>query len=328
MILVTGGCGFIGSNIVKQLNNHGFQDIIVVDELTDGRKFTNIVDCEIADYLDKDDLLARIQSGSLPKISCIFHQGACSTTTEWDGRFMMDTNYQYSKVLLDYCINHNVQFIYASSASVYGGGQTSEKEFSEQREYEKPLNVYGYSKFLFDQYVRKLFSSSNSQNPLPQIVGLRYFNVYGPREQHKGSMASVAFHLHNQLKENGKIKLFAGNDGYDNGEQQRDFVYVDDVVDLNLWLMNNPDKSGIFNCGTGRSQTFNDVANAVLNYHKEQHQQNGTLEYIPFPDHLKGAYQSFTQADMSLIRNQGYDHTFKTVEEGVHAYLSWLDNRS
>ena len=328
MILVTGGCGFIGSNIVKQLNNRGIEDIIVVDELTDGKKFTNIVDCEIVDYLDKDDLLEKIKSNSLPKISCVFHQGACSTTTEWDGRFMMDINYEYSKTLLHYCLNNGIQFIYASSASVYGGGQTSAEEFSEQREHEKPLNVYGYSKFLFDQYVRKILHSPHYQDTPTQIVGLRYFNVYGPREQHKNSMASVAFHLHNQLKDSGTIKLFAGIDNYDDGEQQRDFVYVDDVVDLNLWLMDNPNKSGIFNCGTGRSQTFNDIASAVLSYHKERHQQEGSLEYIPFPDHLKGAYQSFTQADMSLIRKQGYDHTFKTVAEGVYAYLDWLDKQS
>jgi ADP-L-glycero-D-manno-heptose 6-epimerase len=328
MIIVTGGCGFIGSNIVKQLNNRGIEDIIVVDELTDGKKFTNIVDCEIADYLDKDELLEKIKSNSLPKINCVFHQGACSTTTEWNGRFMMDVNYEYSKTLLHYCIDNDIQFIYASSASVYGGGQTSAEEFSEQREYEKPLNVYGYSKFLFDQYVRKILSAPDYQDKPSQIVGLRYFNVYGPREQHKNSMASVAFHLHNQLKDSGKIKLFAGIDNYDDGEQQRDFVYVDDVVDLNLWLMDNPNKSGIFNCGTGRSQTFNDIASAVLHYHKQQHQQEGSLEYIPFPDHLKGAYQSFTQADMSLIRKQGYDHTFKTVAEGVYAYLDWLDKQS
>ncbi|MGH1486217.1 MAG: ADP-glyceromanno-heptose 6-epimerase [Cellvibrionaceae bacterium] len=322
MILVTGGCGFIGSNIVKQLNNIGRTDIIVTDDLSDGKKFVNIVDCEIADYLDKDELLIKLKAGSLPAIDCIFHQGACSTTTEWDGKFMMDINYEYSKTLLHYCLEHSIQFIYASSASVYGGGQTNEKQFTENRVNEKPLNVYGYSKFLFDQYVRKHLSGNKSQ-----IAGLRYFNVYGPREQHKGSMASVAFHLHNQLKEKGNIKLFAGHDGYSDGEQQRDFVYVDDVVDFNLWLMNNPATSGIFNCGTGRNQSFNDVANAVLSYHHKVHNKEGSLDYIPFPEHLKGAYQSFTQADMSLVHQQGYTQTFKTVEEGVHAYLAWLDNQ-
>ncbi len=320
MILVTGGCGFIGSNIVKQLNNIGREDIIIVDELQDGKKFLNIADCEIADYLDKDDLLEKIAANSLPKIDCIFHEGACSTTTEWDGQFMMKNNYEYSKTLLHYCLDNKIQFIYASSASVYGGGQQSQSDFSEQRQNEKPLNVYGYSKFLFDQYVRKYLNK-----PKTQIVGLRYFNVYGPREQHKGSMSSVAFHLHNQLKQGDTVKLFAGHEGYSNGEQLRDFVYIDDVVDLNLWLMQNPQVSGIFNCGTGRAQSFNDVANAVLDYNKNTHQKQGTLEYIPFPDHLKGAYQSFTQADVNHLHSTGYTKAFKTVEEGVQAYLTWLD---
>lgn len=320
MILVTGGCGFIGSNIVKQLNNIGRKDIIVVDELQDGRKFLNIADCEIADYLDKDDLLKQIQANSLPAIDCVFHEGACSTTTEWDGQFMMKNNYEYSKTLLHYCLEHKTPFIYASSASVYGGGQQHQADFTEQRSNEKPLNVYGYSKFLFDQYVRRHFDQAQSQ-----VVGLRYFNVYGPREQHKGSMASVAFHLYNQLKNSDNIKLFAGHEGYEDGEQLRDFVYIDDVVDLNLWLMKNSHVSGIFNCGTGRAQTFNDVANAVLSYHQTTHQKQGVLSYIDFPDHLKGAYQSFTQADVTHLHSSGYTKNFKTVEEGVHTYLRWLD---
>ncbi len=311
MIIVTGGCGFIGSNIVKQLNDRGRTDIIVVDDLSDGKKFVNIADCEIADYIDKDAFLAQVQEDNLPAIDCLFHQGACSSTTQWDGRFMMDTNYTYSKILLEYCLQKSIAFIYASSASVYGGSQ----RFSEQRELEKPLNVYGYSKFLFDQYVRKKIGRSNSQ-----VAGLRYFNVYGPREQHKGSMASVAFHLHNQLAQGDRVKLFAGHEGYGDGEQRRDFVYVSDVVDVNLWLMDNPQHSGIFNCGTGRSQPFNDVAKAVLNYH-----QRGTLEYIPFPDHLIGAYQSFTEADMSQLRALGFTQAFKNVDEGVNTYLQWLD---
>jgi ADP-L-glycero-D-manno-heptose 6-epimerase len=320
MIIVTGGCGFIGSNIVKKLNEIDRTDILVVDDLSDGKKFVNISDCEITDYLDKDEFLSQLKSHSLPHIDCIFHQGACSTTTEWDGRFMMDTNYEYSKQLLHYCLSKKLPFIYASSASVYGGGQTLLDDFKEKRDNEKPLNVYGYSKFLFDQYVRKRLIAADSQ-----IVGLRYFNVYGPREQHKGSMASVAYHLHQQIKNDGKIKLFAGCDGYTDGEQQRDFVYVDDVVNVNLWLMNNPKVSGIFNCGTGRNQTFNDVAQAVLRYHREVHNVEGDLEYIPFPEHLKGAYQSYTQADMNALQAAGYLETFKTVDEGVFEYLTWLD---
>ncbi len=313
MIIVTGGAGFIGSNLVKGLNDIRRRDILVVDDLKDGTKFRNIADCDIADYMDKDDFLAKIESGAkfAEPIEVIFHQGACSATTEWDGHFMMKINYDYSKALLHYCLEHGIQYLYASSASVYGAGPV----FKESTEHEQPLNVYGYSKFQFDQYVRNALPGASSQ-----VAGFRYFNVYGPREQHKGSMASVAFHLNNQLKDTGKIRLFEGCDGYGNGEQRRDFIYVGDVVAANLWFWQNPDKSGIFNLGTGRSQSFNDVANAVLAYHGK-----GELEYIPFPDHLKGAYQSFTEADMNAMRAAGYDAPFKTVEEGVNAYMQWLN---
>ncbi|MGD9591429.1 MAG: ADP-glyceromanno-heptose 6-epimerase [Candidatus Berkiella sp.] len=312
MIIVTGGAGFIGSNIVKGLNQRGIKDIIVVDDLSDGTKFSNLASLEIADYLDKDDFLKRIENRDHfnQEIQAIFHEGACSTTTEWDGRFMMKNNYEYSKSLLSYCLDRGVNFLYASSAAVYGDG----KVFKEERELECPLNVYGYSKFLFDQHVRKILPHAKSQ-----IAGFRYFNVYGPNENHKGSMASVAWHLHQQLPKNGVVKLFEGCDGYGNGEQRRDFVYVDDVVSVNLWFMDNPKVSGIFNVGTGNSQTFNDVANAVLAWH-----QKGHLEYIPFPDHLKGRYQSFTQADISQLRSKGYDKPFMTVEQGVKAYLDIL----
>ena len=314
MIIVTGGAGFIGSNIVKTLNERGREDILVVDDLKDGVKFRNIADCEIADYWDKDDFLAFIESGkSFPvAVDAIFHEGACSATTEWDGKYMMQNNFEYSKSLLHYCLEHKIPYLYASSASVYGAGPN----FKEERQFEEPLNVYGYSKFLFDQYVRRILPSAESQ-----VVGFRYFNVYGPREQHKGSMASVAFHLNNQLLAGDEVvRLFEGCDGYGNGEQRRDFVYVSDVVDVNLWCFENPSCSGIFNLGTGRSQSFNDVANAVISYHNK-----GKLEYIPFPDHLKGSYQSFTEADMGELRSAGYSADFKAVEEGVHAYLAWLN---
>ncbi len=314
MIIVTGGAGFIGSNIVKALNERGREDILVVDDLKDGVKFRNIADCEIADYWDKDDFLAFIEGGeSFPlEVDAIFHEGACSATTEWDGKYMMRNNFEYSKRLLHYCLEQKIPYLYASSASVYGAGPN----FKEERQFEEPLNVYGYSKFLFDQYVRRILPSAESQ-----VVGFRYFNVYGPREQHKGSMASVAFHLNNQLLAgDGVVKLFEGSDGYGDGEQRRDFIYVSDVVDVNLWCFDNPGCSGIFNLGTGRSQSFNDVANAVISYHNK-----GRLEYIPFPDHLKGSYQSFTEADMSALRTAGYRANFKTVEEGVHAYLAWLN---
>ncbi len=313
MVIVTGGAGFIGSNIVQGLNVKGITDIWVVDNFKDGAKFKNIVDGRIADYIDKDDFLDSVLGGDLDgvAIEAIFHEGACSSTTEWDGQFMMENNYEYSKTLFHFCQENNVPFIYASSASVYGGGSV----FKEDLANEEPLNVYGYSKFLFDQYVR-------AQTLKCQVVGLRYFNVYGPREQHKGSMASVAFHLNNQLLDKGDVKLFVGCDGYGDGEQLRDFVYVGDVVDVNLWFLDNPSVSGIFNCGTGKSQPFNDVAKAVLDYHKK-----GELSYIPFPDHLVGHYQSFTEADLTALRGVGCDHVFKLVSEGVGSYMAWL-NRS
>ncbi|NOQ14169.1 MAG: ADP-glyceromanno-heptose 6-epimerase [Methyloprofundus sp.] len=314
MIIVTGGAGFIGSNIVKTLNQQGRTDIIIVDDLSDGTKFRNIVDCDIADYWDKDDFLNRVQTQTdLPSnIEVIFHEGACSSTTEWDGKFMMQNNYEFSKTLLHYCLDHSIAFIYASSAATYG----DTKQFTESREYEGPLNVYGYSKWQFDQYIRHLNLDNASQ-----VVGLRYFNVYGPREQHKGSMASVAFHLHNQLLKGENPKLFEGCDGYDNGGQLRDFIYIADIVAVNLWLFAHPEVNGIFNVGTGKAQSFKDVANAVINFH-----QQGQIEYIPFPEHLKGSYQSYTQADMTKLRAAGYDAPFKTVQEGVSLYLEWLSN--
>ncbi|MCK5876439.1 MAG: ADP-glyceromanno-heptose 6-epimerase [Candidatus Marithrix sp.] len=316
MIVVTGGAGFIGSNIVKALNKRGYTKILVVDNLTKGEKFKNLIDCEIYDYQDKKSFLNRIVSREYfsPTIRAIFHQGACSSTTEWDGNYMMQNNYEYSKIILNYCLAKHVPLFYASSASVYGEG----KIFREARNLEAPLNVYGYSKFLFDQYVRQILSTATSQ-----VVGLRYFNVYGPREQHKGSMASVAYHLHNQILDGAdEVKLFEGCDGYGNGEQRRDFIYIDDVVKVNLWFMENPDKSGIFNVGTGRSQTFNDIANAVIAWHNK-----GKIKYIPFPDHLKGHYQSFTQADISNLIDIGYNQSFRIVEEGVKNYLDWLHKK-
>ncbi len=316
MIIVTGGAGFIGSNLVKALNLRGRTDIIVVDDLSNGAKFVNLVDCEIADYLDQQDFIQRIQAADhhFDAIDVIFHQGACSTTTEWDGRYMMNINYEYSKTLLAFAAQKQCPLIYASSAAVYGAGTI----FKEQRQYEQPLNVYGYSKFLFDQYVRAQLPTLHSQ-----VVGMRYFNVYGPREQHKDSMASVAFHFNNQLHDTGKMRLFAGNDGYADGAQQRDFIYVGDVADVNLWFYDNPDVSGIFNVGTGRSQTFNDVAQAVQAFHGK-----GDIEYIAFPEHLQGRYQSFTEADISLLREAGYQAEFKTVEEGVPLYLEWLQQHA
>lgn len=316
MIIVTGGAGFIGSNLVKTLNAQGRTDVVVIDDLTDGTKFVNLVDLTIADYLDKDEFLHRIVSGDEFEewggIEVIFHQGACSATTEWNGKFMMENNYEYSKDLLHYCLEREIPFIYASSAATYGGRNDN---FIEEPRYEQPLNVYGYSKQLFDQYVRRLLPDIRSQ-----VAGLKYFNVYGPREQHKGSMSSVAFHLNTQLHKGENPKLFRGCDGYPDGGQMRDFIYVDDVCKVNFWFWQNSQVSGIFNCGTGRAEPFRNVAEAVIKYHGK-----GQIEYIPFPDQLKGRYQSFTQADLTKLRAAGYPHEFRTVAEGVAEYMAWLN---
>lgn len=313
MIVVTGGAGFIGSNIVKALNEMGRSDILVVDNLKNGKKFINIADCDIADYLDKEDFQTRIfAEEGLPEIEYVFHEGACSATTEWDGKYVMDNNYEYSKDLLNYCLNRKIPFSYASSAAIYGDGPV----FVEERQYEKPLNVYGYSKFQFDQYVRQILPHAESQ-----VVGFRYFNVYGPREQHKGDMASVAFKLHNQILAGENLKLFGPYDGYEAGMQTRDFVYIEDVVKVNLWFMENADKSGIFNLGPAAAEPFKNIAEAVIKFHGQ-----GEIEYIPFPERLKGAYQSYTQADNSLLREAGYGEKFHTVAEGVEKYLKWLSD--
>ncbi len=324
--VVTGAAGFIGANIVKALNDRGETNIIAVDNLTKADKFRNLVDCEIADYLDKKDFISLIETGVLDgSVEAMFHEGACSDTMETDGRYMMENNYRYSISLLKFCQDNDAPFLYASSASVYGAGRV----FREEREHEGPLNVYGYSKFLFDQTVRRMWDERGAQ-----IVGFRYFNVYGPREQHKGRMASVAFHFFNQYREHGKVRLFEGCEGYANGEQRRDFVSVEDIVKVNLWCLDNPDVSGIFNLGTGRCQSFNDVAVATVNACRAREgqpplaladmQEQGIVEYIAFPEALRGKYQSYTEADMSALREAGYEAPFLTVEEGVERYVAHL----
>lgn len=323
MIVVTGGAGFIGSNIVRGLNARGFDNILVVDDLSDGNKVRNIESCDIEEYMDKDEFLERIKNGAdFGGPSAIYHQGACSDTMETDGRFIMETNYEYSKSLFRYCSQHNIPFIYASSASVYGGNDT----FQENPEYEQALNAYAYSKLLFDRYVRKNRDLSQSQ-----VVGLRYFNVYGKGEEHKNRMASVAYHFFNQYHDQGFVKLFAGSGGYADGEQLRDFVWVNDVVDVNLHFLEHPEASGIFNIGTGRAQSFNDVATTVLNTLEdttkttEQWVAQKKIQYIPFPDALVGKYQSYTQADLTELTMTGdYIKNFATVEEGVKTYIGEL----
>src|SRR5688500_2458178 len=321
--VVTGAAGFIGSKLVEGLNRRGITDVIAVDNLAHADKFRNLAAAEIADYVDLAEFIGNLERFE-GAVEAVFHQGACSDTMETDGRYMLDNNYGYSKRLLDWCQEEEVPLIYASSASVYGSGP----DFREDRRCEKPLNVYGYSKFLFDQYVRRMLETTTAQ-----VAGLRYFNVYGPNEQHKGRMASVAYHAYNQLLAAGKVKLFVGSGGYGNGEQRRDFVYVEDVVAVNLWLLEHPRVSGVFNCGTGRAQTFNELAAAVVNaaqgtrFSLSELIQKGLIEYIPFPPALVGKYQSYTQADLTHLRAAGYNGAFRPVEQGVAAYVAELQGK-
>lgn len=327
-VIVTGAAGFIGSNLVKALNERGITDIVAVDNLTNGNKFKNLADCEIAHYLDKHEFIRQIREHQFPydDIRAVFHQGACSDTMNHDGKYMMENNYQYTLDLLDWCQDERIPFLYASSAAVYGKGEV----FREERELEQPLNVYGYSKFLFDQILRQRMK----QGLTAQVVGFRYFNVYGMREQHKARMASVAYHHFNQYREQGFVNLFGEYEQYGNGEHSRDFVSVEDVVKVNLYFFDNPDKSGIYNLGTGRSQPFNDLAAATVNACRaaegkpklslNELVEQGLIRYIEFPDALKGKYQSFTQADITQLRAAGYTDEFFTVEQGVERYVAWM----
>jgi ADP-L-glycero-D-manno-heptose 6-epimerase len=323
-IIVTGAAGFIGANNVRALNERGESDILAVDNLTRSEKFKNLADCEIAEYLDKLEFINLVRRGAVPKAAVVFHQGACSDTMEADGRYMLDNNYRYSVELLNWCQETATPLIYASSGSVYGLGPV----FAESREYEKPLNVYGYSKFLFDQFVRRRLGSLSAP-----VIGLRYFNVYGPRESHKGRMASVAYHHFNQFKSDGRVKLFEGSHGYPDGGQQRDFIHVDDVVSGNLHFWDRP-LSGIYNLGTGRAQSFNEVAATVVNTMRAARDEpalplerlvaDGLVEYVAFPEALRGKYQSYTQADLTRLQAAGCRMPFMSVEQGTAQYVRWL----
>jgi ADP-L-glycero-D-manno-heptose 6-epimerase len=325
-IVVTGAAGFIGSNLVKALNERGESRIIAVDDMTAGDKFINLADCDIVDYYDKDEFTGLIEGSKLDgSVRAVLHQGACSDTTERNGRYMLDVNFRYSVRLLDFCRSRRIPFIYASSAAVYGANT----HCRETGECEAPLNVYGYSKALFDRYLRARWEEQSAQ-----VVGLRYFNVYGPREQHKARMASVAWHFFNQFRATGRVRLFEGSHGYANGEQRRDFVSVEDCVRVNLHFLDHRDQSGIFNVGTGRAQSFNDVAATVINSIVQaqggqtrtidQLVAAGCIEYITFPEDLRGKYQAFTQADLTGLRAVGYGEPFMSVEQGVAGYCKQL----
>jgi ADP-L-glycero-D-manno-heptose 6-epimerase len=331
-IVVTGAAGFIGSNLIKGLNARGIDNIIAVDDLTQGDKFKNLADLKIADYVDADDFYDLFSEAAFGDIEAVFHEGACSDTMEPDGKYMMDNNYTLSCELFHACQDQGTRLLYASSAATYGGSNT----FSESPEFEKPLNVYGYSKLLFDQRLRRELGT-RFERATNQVTGFRYFNVYGPREQHKGRMASVAFHQFNQYQADGKVKLFGEYGGYDAGGQMRDFVFIDDVVCVNLWFLDHPEQSGIFNLGTGKAQPFNDVAIGVVNALRKAQNQNplsieeasrgGLIDYIAFPPALVGKYQSYTQADLGALRAAGCHHEFADVQTGVATYMQWLNSQ-
>ena len=324
-VVVTGAAGMVGSNLVHGLNALGIDDVIAVDDLTEEGKFRNLLGAEVSDYFDRTEFYDRFALDELGRIDALFHQGACSDTMERNGRYMLETNYRSSKDLLDVCQARGTRLLYASSAAVYGDSTV----FREAPEHERPLNIYAYSKLLFDNIVRRMLPTARFQ-----VAGLRYFNVYGPREQHKGRMASVAFHHFGELREAGKVKLFGEYGGYGPGQQARDFVFVEDVVAVNLWFLNNPERSGIFNVGTGRAQPFNDVAHATINasralrgeapLHLEQQVSRGLIEYVAFPQALIGKYQCYTQADLTSLRASGCEVEFVDVASGVRRYSEWL----
>ncbi|MDZ7891707.1 MAG: ADP-glyceromanno-heptose 6-epimerase [Rhodoferax sp.] len=335
-IVVTGAAGFIGSNIIAGLNARGMTDIIAVDDLKQGDKFRNLVDLKIADYVDMDTFYDEFAAGHYGQVEAVFHEGACSDTMEQDGKYTMANNYTLSWHLFQACQKRGARLLYASSAATYGGSDT----FREDPAFEAPLNVYGYSKLLFDQRMRRECGANFERTKAGrtnQVVGFRYFNVYGPREQHKGRMASVAFHQFNQFNAEGKVKLFGEYGGYPQGGQMRDFVFIDDVVAVNLWFFDHPAQSGIFNLGSGRAQPFNDVASSVVNAMRrlkgeaplplEDVAAQGLVEYVPFPDALRGKYQCYTQADLTALRATGCDHQFADVQTGVSRYVDWLASR-
>lgn len=309
-IVITGGVGFIGSNLVHALNRRGRTDLVVVDDLSDASKAANLTGATIADYIDKDQFRAFLgrPARRLDDVTAVLHQGACSRTDEPDGRFVLDNNYEYSRELLEFCRARRIPLIYASSAAVYGRSAS----MSESPDNEQALNAYAWSKLLFDQHVRRLLPTWPAQ-----LVGLRYFNVYGPREQHKGSMASMVHQIDRALEAGHDAVLFGPSHGRPAGGHRRDFVHVDDVVDVICWFLDHPDRSGLFNCGTGRSRTFAELAAVVIAVRGA-----GRIVHREFPASLATTYQPWTEADLGALRGAGYGGEFRDLEAGVAATVT------
>ena len=328
-VVVTGAAGFIGSNLVAALNRAGVDEIVAVDVPDEGAGLENLADLRVADYAPRSIFYERFAQGAFGKVEAVLHQGACSDTTASDTGYVMHNNFELSRQLLDGCVRQGTRLVYASSAATYGSSRT----FTENPDSERPLNIYGRSKLRFDEHVRTELASGAASGAR-QVVGLRYFNVYGPREQHKSRMASVAFHHFHQFQEAGRVRLFGAYGGYGPGEQSRDFIHVDDVVAINLWFLEHRDVSGIFNTGTGRAQPFNDVALTVVNtllgrqgapsLSLQEAVATGRIEYIPFPEDLRERYQCFTQADLQALRRAGCEHDFMDVQTGVARYVEAL----
>ncbi len=312
MIVITGAAGFIGSNIALKLNQAGRDDLILVDAPTTSDQLSNLHGLKYYKWLSPAQLMSDLDTETAGSINSIFHQGAVSDTTCQDWDFLYRNNVIFTKKLVDYSIRKDVKLIYASSASVYGLGREGFSETTDPT----PINFYAFSKSLCDQYIQQLLGVKKDL----RVYGLRYFNVYGPREFHKGAMSSVMLHFRNQLLTNEQVKLFGPYADVKGGEQQRDFIHVDDVAEFNLRFMERDVEPGIYNLGTGRAVSYNQIAEEILNFY-----QRGEITYIPFPDHLKGRYQSFTCSDNQKLQLVFPDLGFLNLEDGVRSYLQWLD---
>ena len=310
MIIITGAAGFIGSALVWRLNQLGKNNIIIVDELGKDEKWKNLVGLDYEDFINKDLFIEKLESSLNFKVDAIIHMGANSSTTEKDADHLLNNNFEYTKKLAAYSIDNNIRFIYASSAATYGDGNLGFDDEDNMSLKLRPLNMYGYSKNLFDIWALK-------KNILGKIVGIKYFNVFGPNEYHKGDMRSVVHKAFEQISDTGKVKLFKSrNKSYKDGEQKRDFIYIKDAVDMTLFFMDHKNKNGLYNVGSGKARTWNDLVTALFNALGKP----VNIEYIDLPEHLADKYQYFTEATLDKIKKAGYTQTISSLEEGVTDY--------